>query len=117
MGETLAARPSTSHARVPFCLRKTPCLTLGMIEELRLENFRGFDDHRLPLTDLTLLVGRNNAGKSTIVEAMRLLAAVTSRTRGRAVRFVRQPGWVEDPRAWWGDRTWSAPPCRPSAWA
>src|SRR4051812_29350372 len=73
-----------------------------MLEELRLENFRGFEDHTVPLTDLTLLVGRNNAGKSTIVEALRLLAAVTDRPRGRPPRFARQPGWFTAPRGGWG---------------
>lgn len=52
-----------------------------MLTELRLRNFRGFEDHTLPLRPSTLIVGRNNAGKSTLVEALRLLSLVTTRFR------------------------------------
>ncbi len=45
-----------------------------MLSELRLENFRCFEDHTIPLRPLTIIVGRNNAGKSTIVEALRIVS-------------------------------------------
>lgn len=38
--------------------------------ELRLKNFRAFEDARLRFGDLTALVGRNGSGKSTILEAV-----------------------------------------------
>lgn len=44
-----------------------------MIKELHPKNFRGFEDHRLNFRELTIIVGANNAGKSTIVEALRLI--------------------------------------------
>ncbi|MEI6076828.1 MAG: AAA family ATPase [Verrucomicrobiota bacterium] len=53
-----------------------------MITELHLKNFRGFEDHIVPLKPFTIVVGRNNAGKSTIVEALRLVSIVVSRFRG-----------------------------------
>lgn len=40
------------------------------VQELRLRNYRGFRDARLPLEDLTFLVGRNGAGKSTLLDAL-----------------------------------------------
>ena len=40
------------------------------ITELRLKNYRGFESARLPLGDLTFLVGRNGAGKSTLLDAL-----------------------------------------------
>ncbi len=43
------------------------------VEELRLENFRAFKAARLRLSDLTFLVGRNGAGKSSLLEAVALL--------------------------------------------
>jgi predicted ATPase len=52
-----------------------------MLTEVRLRNFRGFSDHTLPLRPVTLVVGRNNAGKSSLVEALRLLSIVTTRFR------------------------------------
>ena len=54
-----------------------------MITELHLTNFRGFEDHKIPFRPLTIIVGRNNAGKSTIVEALRLISLVVSRFKGR----------------------------------
>lgn len=50
-----------------------------MLKSLELENFRGFEKHFLPLKPLTVIVGQNNAGKSTIVEALRLVAIVVNR--------------------------------------
>lgn len=50
-----------------------------MLTKIRLANFRGFADHELPMLPLTLIVGRNNAGKSTIIEALRFIALATAR--------------------------------------
>ncbi|MDI6734935.1 MAG: ATP-binding protein [bacterium] len=66
-----------------------------MLSALRLENFKGFDKHELPLNDLTVIVGQNNAGKSTIVEALRLLAVVVGRYRHLSYRPV--PSWLDIP--------------------
>lgn len=43
------------------------------VEELRLLNFRAFGRARLRFSDLTFLVGRNGAGKSSILDAVELL--------------------------------------------
>jgi len=67
-----------------------------MIKELRLQNFRCFKDHRVHLKPLSILVGKNNAGKSTIVEALRLLSIITNRYQGLHFRDV--PDWLEIPR-------------------
>jgi|GEM_PF-763164 len=40
------------------------------IKELRLRNYRSFRDARLPLSDLTFLVGRNASGKSSLLDAL-----------------------------------------------
>jgi predicted ATPase len=46
-----------------------------MFDSIRLKNFRSFSDSKaIPLRPLTLLVGPNNAGKSTILNAILLLA-------------------------------------------
>ena len=67
-----------------------------MIAELRLQNFRGFEDNVIPFHKTTIVVGKNNAGKSTIVEALRLLALITSRYRG--LNFSDVPDWLDIPR-------------------
>ena len=66
-----------------------------MLLELKLRNFRGFAAHRLPLRDLTVIVGKNNAGKTTLVEALRLLSVVVSRYKNLTYR--RPPAWTELP--------------------
>ena len=50
-----------------------------MISELKLQNFRCFSDHTVPFKRTSIVIGRNNAGKSTLVEALRLVAIVSSR--------------------------------------
>ena len=71
-----------------------------MLHELRLHNFRGFEDHRLPLKDLTIIVGKNNAGKTTLVEALRLLSIVVSRYKN--LTYKQPPGWTDLPRRDYG---------------
>jgi hypothetical protein len=58
------------------------------LHELRLENYRCFRDHVIPLRRRSILTGRNNAGKSTVAEALRILSLVTSRA---AHPTLRQP--------------------------
>jgi|LGVE01.1.fsa_nt_gb energy-coupling factor transporter ATP-binding protein EcfA2 len=71
-----------------------------MIEKLRLQNFRCFHDHILPLRPTTIIVGRNNAGKSTIIEALRLISIVVSRYQ--SLNFSSVPDWLEIPESYRG---------------
>lgn len=48
------------------------------IEEIRLENFRAFDNARLTLANLTFLVGRNGAGKSGLLDAVEFMREAVS---------------------------------------
>src|SRR5436305_5345065 len=73
-----------------------------MLERLRLRNFRGFDEHVVPLRKLTLIVGANNAGKSTIVEALRLVALVVNRFLRGTGNFVPIPEWLNEQEAFRG---------------
>jgi hypothetical protein len=68
-----------------------------MLKRLRLENFRGFDDHTIELAPVTIAVGRNNAGKSTFVEALRLISLVVTHCRSRMLYNL--------PRTWTISRT------------
>ena len=43
--------------------------------EINIENFRGIRSLLLPLDELTVLIGENNVGKSTVLEAIRLVIA------------------------------------------
>lgn len=66
-----------------------------MLTELRLRNFKGFNRHTIPLRDRSVLVGRNNAGKSTIIEALRLIAIVADRYTSLVYR--EPPAWTDLP--------------------
>jgi energy-coupling factor transporter ATP-binding protein EcfA2 len=73
-----------------------------VLVELRLKNFRGFHDHLVPLRPTTLIVGRNNAGKSSVVEALRLLSLIT--TRYQSLGYHPAPDWGNIPRREYGVR-------------
>ena len=65
-----------------------------MLATLRLKNFRCFEDHTIPFRATTIIVGRNNVGKSTIVEALRLISTVVDRYR--YTNFSQVPYWIDD---------------------
>lgn len=48
------------------------------IEEIRLQNYRAFESARLRLGDLTFLVGRNGAGKSSLLDAVEFMREALS---------------------------------------
>lgn len=63
-----------------------------MLRELRCENYKAFgDETRFPLSSLTVLVGPNNAGKSTALDLVRLTknghSLDLTSGRGRLRRF------------------------------
>lgn len=43
------------------------------LKDITINNFRGIRSLHLPLDDLTVLIGENNAGKSTVLEALKLV--------------------------------------------
>lgn len=66
-----------------------------MLRTLRLQNYRCFSDHTVPFSPVTVIVGKNNAGKSTIVEALNLVAAAVNR---RSAAFALPPPQLDLPR-------------------
>ncbi len=66
-----------------------------MLKSIRFINYRCFDDHELPINPETIIVGKNNAGKSTIIEGLRLLAIITERYKN--IPFRNVPDWIELP--------------------
>ena len=67
-----------------------------MLTNIRLQNFRCFSDHSIPFRQCTIIVGRNNAGKSTLVDALRIVSLVTARYR--TLPFRDPPRWGDLPR-------------------
>jgi energy-coupling factor transporter ATP-binding protein EcfA2 len=68
-----------------------------MITRVQLTNFKCFPEHEMTLRPTTIIVGRNNAGKSTLVEALRLVALVVARYR--SLPFEDEPRWLDHPAA------------------
>jgi hypothetical protein len=62
---------------------------------LEFENFRCFGNHKLTLRPLTIIVGRNNAGKSTVAEGLRLISLVLSRYW--TSHYGKIPRWLDIP--------------------
>jgi predicted ATP-dependent endonuclease of OLD family len=67
-----------------------------MLTKLILENFRCYSHHTVEFKNLTIVVGKNNAGKSTLVEAMRLVAMACSRLKTSA--YKNAPNWLDLPK-------------------
>ena len=64
-----------------------------MLKQLEFDNFRCFAVHKVPLRPLTIIVGRNNAGKSTVAEGLRLISLVLSRYWNSTYRDI--PRWLD----------------------
>lgn len=61
-----------------------------MIKKISFENLRGFQDLKLPeLTQITLLTGKNSAGKSTVLEGIFLLMGASSPETFEKIRSLR----------------------------
>ena len=50
-----------------------------MIKKMTLKNYRCFEDYTINFKDETLIVGENNAGKSTIIEALRIISVTANK--------------------------------------
>jgi energy-coupling factor transporter ATP-binding protein EcfA2 len=54
-----------------------------MLKSLTLENFKCFKKYKIDFDKFNLLVGKNNVGKSTVVDALKLISNVTRYARYR----------------------------------
>lgn len=60
-----------------------------------MQNYRCFDDRTMLLESNAVLVGKNNAGKPPVIEALRIVGAVANR---KGAIFVPAPKWLGLPR-------------------
>ena len=67
-----------------------------MLSTLLIENFRCFDRHEIDFERISVIVGANNAGKTTVAEALRLVSIVTSRYKSLSYRSP--PAWLDLPK-------------------
>jgi hypothetical protein len=66
-----------------------------MIKRLRLENFKGFERYEVAFAEDNWLVGPNNAGKSTIIAALRTAALMVSHAKRRQPDYFPLDGDFE----------------------
>jgi ABC-type sugar transport system ATPase subunit len=59
--------------------------------KVHFHNFKAFEDFTLNIQNFNILVGPNNAGKSTIISAFRILAAGLRRANARRASLVHGP--------------------------
>ena len=65
-----------------------------MIKKMLIENYRCYKKTQIDFRNLSILVGKNNAGKSTLIEALRIIAVVTNRFKN--LQYKIAPEWVHD---------------------
>jgi energy-coupling factor transporter ATP-binding protein EcfA2 len=65
--------------------------TIDHYVHVEFRRFKAFTQFALPLRHFNILVGPNNAGKSTILAAFRILSAAVRRASARAPQIVRGP--------------------------
>jgi AAA ATPase domain/AAA domain, putative AbiEii toxin, Type IV TA system len=63
-----------------------------MLESLKITNYKCFENQTIPFRPRTIVVGRNNAGKSTIAEAVNLVSLVAN--RAEHLSFKSPPAWA-----------------------
>lgn len=58
-----------------------------MIEKIEFENYRCYQKSQLKFKDLTVIVGKNNSGKSTIIEALRMVAMASKKVNSACYTY------------------------------
>lgn len=65
-----------------------------MIKQISITNFRCYEQSTITFNGTSILVGRNNAGKSTMIEALKIISSVTRKYK--TLRFIAPPEWVDN---------------------
>lgn len=60
--------------------------TKMILKKVKLENFKCYQDATILFKDLTIIVGENNAGKSCLIEALRIISRATQGAKKRSFR-------------------------------
>jgi AAA15 family ATPase/GTPase len=72
-----------------------------MLTEIRIQNFRGFQDLSIaPLKRVNLIIGQNNTGKTAVLEALALMLADPLQDVGRLPELFRHSGRNGDDDFW-----------------
>ena len=61
------------------------------IRRLRIKNFRSIYDLTFDLSNFTILIGRNNSGKTCILDAIRIVFENLDRNIKKTIKFENLP--------------------------
>ncbi len=73
-----------------------------MLEKVELEEFRCFERSKMLIRDLTIIVGKNNSGKSSFIEALRMISMASKKCIN--TNYVEAPKFLGLPLALKGFR-------------
>ena len=73
-----------------------------MLKSILLENYKCYKKSKLLFKDISIIVGSNNAGKSTLIEALRLIAFAAGKCK--SVVYIEMPSEFNLPKAQKGFR-------------
>ena len=65
-----------------------------MLTQLRISNFRCYVDTTIHFNGTAILVGNNNAGKSTSIEALKIISTIIRKYK--TARYMFPPEWVNE---------------------
>lgn len=64
-----------------------------MLRKIKIENYRCFESVTTEFKDISIIVGKNNAGKSTLIETLRIISVIASRCVN--LNFKKSPDWLD----------------------
>src|SRR5688572_1157969 len=67
-----------------------------MLRTITINNYRCYETHEIEFKKLSIAVGKNNAGKSTLVEVLRLVSIAANRFQ--SVNYNEPPRWTDLPK-------------------
>ena len=70
--------------------------TMNYLKSINIKNYKCFSNVSFRLKDINVLIGENNAGKSTIIEAIKLIAFGIE--KANLGRFTECPTYLDAPR-------------------
>ena len=65
---------------------------MAILNKLTIRNFRCYENTTVAFRPTSILVGRNNAGKSTLIEALKIISVISRKYK--TARFTSPPAWV-----------------------
>ena len=65
-----------------------------MLEKIIIKNFRCYENTTIHFDGTAILVGKNNAGKSTLIESLKIISTVSRKYK--TARYTTPPFWVDE---------------------